>query len=69
MKDNPAFEGNKDFKRDMFNIVVGICWQSSLVAFPVFLILREWKSFFITIVIVAITSIILKFNWWNRLKD
>jgi hypothetical protein len=24
LQDDPAFEGNKDFKRDMFNVVTGI---------------------------------------------
>jgi Na+/proline symporter len=69
VQDDPSFEANKDFKRDMFNVVVGICWQSSLVAFPVFLVLRDWKPFIIAISIVAVTSVILKFNWWNKLKD
>jgi SSS family solute:Na+ symporter len=69
LQDDPTFEENKDFKRDMFNVVVGIVWQTSLVAFPVLLILREWKPFFIALAIVAVTSVILKFNWWNKLKD
>lgn len=69
LAEDPTFEANKDFGRDMFNVVIGICWQSSLVAFPVFLILREWKPFFIAVAIVAVTSVILKFNWWNKLKD
>jgi Na+/proline symporter len=66
---DPAFEGNKDFLRDMFNIVIGIAWQTSLVAFPILLVLREWPSFFIAIGVTVFTSIILKFNWWNKLKD
>jgi len=69
LQDDPAFEANKDFKRDMFNVVIGICWQSSLVAFPVFLVLRDWKAFTIALIIVAITSVTLKFTWWNKLKD
>jgi Na+/proline symporter len=69
LKDDPNFEANKDFKRDMFNVVIGIIWQSSLVAFPVFLVLREWTPFYVAIVIIAITSVILKFTWWNKLKD
>ena len=69
LQDDPKFEGNKDFKRDMFNVVVGICWQSSLVAFPVLLVLREWKAFIIAISIVVVTSLLLKFTWWNKLKD
>ncbi len=68
-QDDPTFEGNKDFKRDMLNVVIGIAWQSSLVAFPIFLVLREWKSFVIAVSIIVVTSLILKFNWWNKLKD
>jgi solute:Na+ symporter, SSS family len=67
--EDPTFEGNKDFKKDMSNVLVGIVWQTSLVAFPVFLVLREWKSFYVAIAIVAVTSVFLKFNWWNKLKD
>jgi solute:Na+ symporter, SSS family len=67
--EDPSFEGNKDFKRDMFNVLIGIVWQTTLVAFPVFLVLREWKSFLISLCIIAITSITLKFTWWNKLKD
>ena len=69
IQEDPSFEANKDFKRDMFNVVIGICWQSALVAFPVFLVLREWKAFIIAVSIVAVTSVVLKFNWWNKLKD
>ena len=69
IQEDPTFEANKDFKRDMFNVVIGICWQSALVAFPVFLVIREWNAFFIAIAIIAVTSTILKFTWWNRLKN
>ncbi len=67
--EDPTFEANKDFKRDMFNVGVGIVWQTSLVAFPVLLIIREWKAFFVAVAIIAVTSVILKFTWWNKLKD
>jgi len=67
--EDPSFKGNKDFWRDMFNVAVGIVWQISLMAFPVFLIIREWKPFYISTGIMIITSIILKFTWWNKLKD
>lgn len=67
--EDPAFKPNKDFFSDMFNIVVGIVWQVSLMAFPVFLVLREWNAFYISTAVMIVTSIILKFTWWNRLKD
>jgi Na+/proline symporter len=67
--DDPSFEGNRDFWKDMFNIVVGIVWQTSLIAFPIFLVLREWPQFIIAIGIMIVTSVILKLSWWNKLKD
>jgi Na+/proline symporter len=69
VKDDPSFIANKDFKRDMFNILVGMSWQIALMSSPVFLVTREWKSFIITLAVIAVTSLILKFNWWNRLRD
>ena len=29
--EDPGFEKNRDFPRDMFNIAVGLVWQTSLV--------------------------------------
>ncbi len=69
VKIDPAFVANKDFKRDMFNIVVGIIWQITLMAFPIFLVIREYSSFGVCIAILIITSVILKLNWWDKLDD
>lgn len=66
---DPSFEGNRDFLKDMFNIVIGIAWQLSLMVFPIFLVLREWTPFIISTSIMIVTSVILKFSWWNKLKD
>jgi solute:Na+ symporter, SSS family len=68
IKIDPEFESNKNFKRDMFNILVGISWQITLMATPVFLVLREYSSLVICVIILIITSLILKFNWWNKLE-
>ena len=37
--EDPTFERNKDFFRDMFNIVVGIVWQVCLVALPIYIVI------------------------------
>jgi Na+/proline symporter len=66
--ENPAFERNKDFWRDMFNVVVGIVWQVSLVALPIYLVIRKSNSALVTGAIIAVTSIVLKFTWYNHLK-
>jgi len=69
IKADPQFAANKNFKRDMTNILVGITWQITLMATPVFLVIREFTSFGICVVILIITSVILKFNWWNKLEE
>ena len=63
----PGFQPNKDFFLDMFNVAVGIVWQVSLVALPIYVVLRNWPSSLIALVVVLVTSVILKFTWYNRL--
>ncbi|MBN1115018.1 MAG: Na+:solute symporter [Oligoflexia bacterium] len=69
MAENPSFKPNKDFKRDMFNIIIGIIWQTTLVVLPIYIIIREKTSIINGIVILVITSFILKKNWYNKLED
>jgi len=66
--EDPAFERNKDFWRDMFNIVVGITWQVSLVALPIYIVIQKFRSAAITGAIIVVTSIVLKFTWYNHLE-
>jgi SSS family solute:Na+ symporter len=65
----PDFEKNRNFKRDMFNILIGIICQTSLVALPIFIVTRKWYSMLITIVIILGTGLILKNTWYDRLED
>ena len=67
--EDPTFERNKDFWRDMFNIVVGITWQVSLVALPIYIVIQKFRSAAITAAIVAVTSIVLKFTWYDHLRE
>jgi hypothetical protein len=64
---DPAFEPNCNFKRDAFNVAVGILWQSSLVALPIFIVIQKYSMVFVTLGAVILTSVILKLNWWNKL--
>ena len=66
---NPAFVPNKNFRRDMFNIFIGIIWQITLMATPIFLVIREYNSLVVSIGVLVITSVILKLNWWNKLES
>ncbi|MGK9475321.1 sodium:solute symporter family protein [Melioribacter sp. OK-6-Me] len=65
----PEFNPNFGFKRDMFNVVIGIIWQTTLLAAPIYLVIHEYLYFAITLCITAITSLILKFTWWNKLDE
>ncbi len=68
LAEDPSFERNQDFWRDMFNVVVGITWQVSLVALPVYVVIQKFRNAAITAVIIAVTSIVLKFTWYDHLK-
>jgi len=66
---DPNFVPNKNFKKDMFNVLVGITWQITLMVTPVFLVIREYNSLVIALIVLVITSTILKLNWWNKLES
>ena len=66
---NPGFKKNTNFGRDMFNVAVGIIWQVTLMALPIYLVLREKVSLGISLLIAIVTMIILKKTWWDKLED
>ena len=67
-KDDPTFLPNQMFVRDMLNVVIGIVWQMALVVWPIFLIIKKWDALALSIVVVVVTSIALKYFWYNPLK-
>jgi len=69
MQNQLDFEPNKNFKSDLFNILIGIVWQTSIIVAPVFLVLMQWPQMIVALVIAIITSIILKKSWWNKLPN
>lgn len=66
--EDPTFEGNKDFKRDVVNVVVGIVWQMSLVVLPIYLVIHNYTAMWITLSITVVSMVILKYNWYDKLK-
>jgi Na+/proline symporter len=67
--EDPGFQCNRDFFRDMFNIVVGIAWQISLVALPLYIVIQEYQRAAITLAVTLGTSAILKFIWYDHLGE
>lgn len=67
--DNPAFRKNTSAARDMANVAVGIVWQTALVAAPIYLVLKQWWPAAIAALLVAVASVVLKRNWYDKLED
>lgn len=67
LADDPTFQRNPDFLRDMFNVAVGICWQVALVALPIYVVIRDSRAW-IAFAVVLVTSAVLKFTWYDHLR-
>ncbi len=64
-----AIKANPHFKRDMVNVAVGIVWQTSLVAAPIFLVIHKWNEFGIAMGLAAVCALFLWKNWYQHLQD
>lgn len=67
-QENPAFEPNRQFKWDMLNVLIGICWQMSMVIMPVFFVFGYFSYGFMAMGVWLVCMVILKFTWYDRLK-
>jgi SSS family solute:Na+ symporter len=63
----PDFEPNKNFKRDAFNVIIGVIWQTSIVITPIALVTQQHAILAAAGGVLLVTSFILKFTWWNKL--
>jgi hypothetical protein len=52
----------------MLNVAVGIVWQLSLVVLPIYIVLQKWSWAAIVLVILVVTSVFIKFSWYDRLE-
>ena len=69
LADEPSFQSNRNAPRDAFNVGVGIAAQMTLVTIPLYMILRDWKGFWISILVLAVATAVLKKTWFDRLED
>jgi len=67
MAEDPSFEPNNGFKRDAFNVLVGVVWQTSLVILPIYLVLQQGMPIAITLTIAVVSGVILKKTWFDQL--
>lgn len=69
MAEDPSFQPNKNFKLNMFNVVIGTIAQLCLTILPMYLITKQHMPLLATVGILAVIIIILKKTWWNKLND
>jgi solute:Na+ symporter, SSS family len=65
---DPQFQPNRDFFHDAFNVLVGVVWQTAFVALPIYVVIKHWQEAIVCMAIIAVTSTILKFSWYDRLE-
>ena len=55
--------------RDMINVAVGIVWQTSLVAAPIFLVIHHTQEFITALGLAGFCTLFLWRNWYQHLQD
>lgn len=66
---NPSLEKNKNFKRNMFNVFLGISGQILLTLLPMYFILSKWIALGVVFGLFILIAIIMRETWWKRLTD
>ena len=67
--EDPAFAGNKNFKLDMFNVVIGIIGQLCFTLLPMYFILKMQTPLWLTIAAIVAIVLILRKTWWQKLEN
>jgi len=67
--EGPTFTGNKNFRINAFNVVLGMIGQLCLTVLPMYIVLWLKLPLLITILILLVIILILKKTWWNRLNE
>ena len=69
LKEESTLKKNTDFWNDMLNCAIGIVWQSSMIVMPIYFVIRDYPKGLIALSVFAITSLILKFTWLDKVKQ
>jgi hypothetical protein len=67
--EQPGIAANRDLPRDLFNVAVGIVWQTALTASGIYLVLEDFPRLAWALGIATACMIVLKFSWYDRLED
>jgi len=63
-----SFTKNTNFVSDMGNCIIGVVWQSSMILLPIYFMVRDYPKTLMALLVFAITSVILKFTWLDKVK-
>ncbi|MDR3297398.1 MAG: Na+:solute symporter [Prevotellaceae bacterium] len=64
---DPSFQKNTAFGRDMANVAIGIVWQCALIVAPIYLVLQQYWAMGTALMVIVVASLALKKNWYDRL--
>jgi hypothetical protein len=64
---NAEFQGNGNFCYDAFNLLIGMIWQIAMVAMLMYLVIQQYGRMLICLAVFVVTSVLLKFTWYDRL--
>jgi SSS family solute:Na+ symporter len=67
--EDPNFVPNKDFGKDMFNILIGIVWQMAQVVLPIYFMIKDQTNLVIWSGVLILTTALLKKYWWDKLPE
>ncbi len=67
-KEDPGFQPNPHFGRDMLNVAVGIVWQTALAAGGVFRVIQDYQQLLWCLGVIVLTSAFLKINWYDKIE-
>jgi solute:Na+ symporter, SSS family len=67
--EQPGALANRDCRRDLFNVAIGVAWQTALAAAGIYLVMQDWRSLAYAVGVIAVTTTILKATWYDRLTN
>jgi Na+/proline symporter len=65
--EHKTFRPNRDLPRDALNVLVGIVWQTALVALPIYVVIHDARGVVATLSVASLCTIFLKRFWLDRL--
>ena len=68
-KEDPDFVENRNFWWDALNVAIGIVWQLQLMIVPICLVIRKFDTMWLSLGVLVVTSVVMKFTWYDRLGD